>query len=47
MYDLIYSDNTMTIIIEVFKKYPTKSKINDIKRLYKSFGFYGSFTLKG
>ena len=47
MYDLVYSDDTMTIIVEVFKKYPAKSKINEIIKHYKSFRFYGSFTLKG
>jgi len=47
MYDLIYTDNSFIIILEIYLTKPTKKYILDTIKHYEQYGFIGSFKLKG
>jgi len=47
MYDLIYTDKSLTIILEIYLMKPSKRIILDTIKHYEQYGFIGSFELIG
>jgi len=47
MYDLIFTDKSFIIILEIYLTKPNKRSILDTIKHYEQYGFIGSFELKG
>lgn len=43
-YGILYKDDGLDIMIELYNKRKTKSELNEIIEHYQKYGFYGNFT---